>query len=215
MKTLAEILSSMHWGGAEGVTGYRAYAGEAKSKAGAAESSAQGQVKTALTAQSGNAAAQNSTLGQYEGDLTQSPMYKQLYGLKTQDTTSAYNNARMKRSARARVAGFGSNTPIGQADSATVDQAEASDLGRISGDTMNELMPYQMEAAKLRGGNISAYGNQATEGTKTWGSLEEARKKRTGDMWSKMAGLGLMGASLIPGVGPVAAKTMQSAGASL
>lgn len=162
-----------------------------------------------------NANAQNSTLGQYEGDLTQSPMYKRMYGQQVQDTTRAYNQARSARSARARMSGFGYTSPIAQTDAATVDQLEAGDLGRIGGDTMQRLMPFQMQAAGMRGQNIGTYTSEGTSAMGVQQRAEEFNRKQKSGMWSKLAGLGLMGASLIPGVGPAVSATMSAAGGGL
>jgi hypothetical protein len=75
------------------------------------EAAASSRMKLAGQNEASNASAQDSTLGQYEGDLQSSPMYKRMYNARLQDTTQAYNNARSSRSARARMSGFGYTSP--------------------------------------------------------------------------------------------------------
>jgi hypothetical protein len=91
-------------------------------------------------------------------------------------------------------------------------QLQANEEGHIGSDTMQTLMPYQMEAAKMRGQNINTYSDEGTDALKVQQSAEQARLARRNQMFSKMAGLGLMGASLIPGVGTATAAGLQAAG---
>lgn len=198
MRTLAEVLSAQQWGGSESTSPYSGYVCEAKDKppANGAESGAKGRMSTMDTNASTNANAQDSTLSQYEGPIQSSPMYKSMYNTQVQDTTQAYNNARAKRSTQARMAGFGTTSPIAGTDSATVDSLEAGDIGRTGTDVMTKLMPMQMEAAGMRGSNIATDTNAGTNSMNTWQTAENQRNTRRAAMWNNLAKLGVQGATL-------------------
>ena len=73
----------------------------------------------------------NATDAQYTGPVQDSPYYKSLVATGTDATSNAYQNAQANSISEAQQAGFGQNTPIGQAASREQVGKEAGALAEI------------------------------------------------------------------------------------
>ena len=131
------------------------------------------------------------TLGQFEGPVQNSPYYKSLLASSTDATSNAYQNAQAASADRAKTAGFGYASPIGQAASRETQGAEAAKLAELPAQTYAQAAPMSLEAAKTTGGLGEAAGAQGTQNLATAGGLNMDYQKRKEAFWNKIANVGI------------------------
>lgn len=138
--------------------------------------------------------AAQGTYSQFEGPVGQSPYYKSLVASSTDATSNAYENAKASSARRAREAGFGYGTPIGEAASRETEGAEAGALARIPAESYAATAPLALEAARGSADIGKTYGTEATE-TETGAvvPLEQEYLKRSDAFSKRLWDMGLSG----------------------
>ena len=142
------------------------------------------------------------TLGQFEGPVQESPFYKALLTQGTEATSRAYERAQGNVRARAHQAGFGYNQPVEQGAEAELGARGASELSSLPGRSMLQAAPLALEAAGQERGLAGVEEGLAGQSLGYAEKIAPEAYKPSG-LWSSLAKLGLMGASFIPGVGPI------------
>ena len=165
-----------------------------KPKRSGVEGTAQSQSLGQQQAGEKNIGTAQGTLSQFEGPITSSPYYKSLVATGTDATSDAFTNAKANTAARARQAGFGYSSPIGQAASRETEGQEASALAQVPTKAIEATAPLELEAAKETGalglGETQA-GNQLFSGGVV--PLEEEYMKRKNQFTNRLWDMGLSG----------------------
>ena len=119
------------------------------------------------------------TLGQYEGKTPlDTPVGKALLATSTDATSNAYQNAQAASADKAKAAGFGYNSPIGQSVSRETQGAEAGALAQLPAQVTSQVAPMQLEATQQTGQMGTAAGAQGTQNLSTAGELDNAYQQR-------------------------------------
>lgn len=130
------------------------------------------------------------TLSQFEGPVQQSPYYKSLLATSTDATSNAYENAKANSAAKAKAAGFGYDSPIGEAASRETTGQEAGALAELPAKTAAAAAPLSLAAA----GETASMGTElGKEGTQYFGDaagLEKQYQQMNQDFWDKLASAG-------------------------
>ena len=87
---------------------------------------------------------------------------------------------------RAKMAGFGYASPVGQGGQSELDAKEASAQAGLPSKTAAEVAPLALEAAKATGGMGTAYGNQGASYYKGASDLEAQKMKQD---WANAMGI--------------------------
>lgn len=145
--------------------------------------------QTSTADQKAQAADYNTAQGtdsQFEGPVTSSPYYKSLVATSTDATSNAYENAKANSAAKANAAGFGYDSPIGQAASRETQSAEDSALAEIPAKSAAAAAPLSLEASGQTANMGTQLGQEALgyEGQAT--SLEENYRNAQQDFWKTM-----------------------------
>lgn len=162
-----------------------------KPKRSGVEGTAQSQSLGQQQAGEANIGRAQDTLSQFEGPITSSPYYKSLVATGTDATSNAYENAKAATAARARQAGFGYETPIGEAASRETEGAEAGALARVPTQAIEATAPLELEAAKATGELGTSElesGNRLFAGGVV--PLEEEYMKRKQDFTNRLWNMG-------------------------
>src|SRR5215831_17224257 len=134
------------------------------------------------------------TLSGFEGPITESPYYKSLVATGTDATSRAYENAKAASAARAKAAGFGYGTPIGEATSRETEGAEARDLATVPTRAIEATAPLELEAAGQTGKlGLGEEGLGAEYFTKGVVPLEEQYMQRKKEFTDRLWDMGLAG----------------------
>lgn len=187
---------TVNWGGGGG-SGYAEYAGMLHSDPGPAESATQRASGLAEENTRKQQALMDSDLSSIEDgkSVQDTDMYKRTLGQATEDTSTAYDSVRAKRSAAARMAGFGYEQPATQGDQTSVDAMEAHDVGDLPRSVANDVEGMRQQAASMRGSMAATYQGANSQDLGTWNNAEQQRQARQAAMWSKIAGLGVTAAT--------------------
>lgn len=124
----------------------------------------------------------NATDANFAGATKDTPYYKSLLATSTDATSNAHENAKASSAQRAKQAGFGQESPIGQAASRETEGAEAGALAELPSKAYAATAPLQLQAAGQQLGEGEALGSEATQ-TFTGGVVplaEEYQKRKTG-----------------------------------
>lgn len=138
------------------------------------------------------------TLGQFEGPVKDSPYYKSLLATSTDATSNAYENAKASSAARAKQAGFGMDSPIGQSASRETTGQEAGALAELPARAYASTAPLALQAAGQTAGMGTELGREATQ-TETGAvvPLEEEYMKRSAKFSDRLWDMGLGGAQKV------------------
>lgn len=139
---------------------YRAHHKPKRSPLEAQNQSISAQDRATQTADYGAAQGTNA---QFEGPVQNSPYYKALVASGTDATSNAYKDAEANTAARAREAGFGYDTPIGQAASRETQGAEAAAEAQIPAQAMEKAAPLSLQASQDTAAMGTAAGQQGEE----------------------------------------------------
>jgi hypothetical protein len=136
----------------------------------------------------------NATDANFAGKTQDTPYYKSLLATSTDATSNAYENAKASSAARAKAAGFGYGSPIGDAASRETTGAEAGALAELPAKATAATAPLQLEAAGQQLSEGTALGQQATQ-TETGAvvPLEEEYMKRNTAFQNRLWDMGLSG----------------------
>ena len=132
----------------------------------------------------------NATDANFTGSTQDTPYYKSLVATGTDATSNAYQNAQANSIAQAKEAGFGQETPIGQAASREATGAEAGALAEIPAKAAAATAPLQLEASGQQLQEGTALGNEGVQYSEQATGLEEQYQKMNQDFWNKMLQMG-------------------------
>lgn len=138
----------------------------------------------------------NATDAQYSGPVQDSPYYKSLVATGTDATSNAYQNAQANSISQAKEAGFGQETPVGQAVSREQTGEEAGALAGIPAKAAAATAPLQLEAGGQQLSEGTALGSEALGYQEQATNLEEEYQKRQQDFWNSLLQAGEGGATM-------------------
>lgn len=160
-----------------------------------------------------------STLGQFEGPVDQSPFYKSLLKAGTEGTANAYASAKSNTAARAKTAGFGYAQPVAQGAQDQIGSEEAKAQSRVPGEALTAATAPALAAAGQEAGMGTALGSTGSQYFGDAASMEnayqEAAAQRSAAMWGALAQVGSAAVPLCVAEGtPVYVSHMESVPAS-
>lgn len=159
------------------------------------ESTNQSRAITDQATQQADFGAAQGTNAQFEGPVQNSPYYKALVATGTDATSNAYKNAEANTAARAQQAGFGYETPIGQAASRETVGQEAAAEAQVPAQAMEKAAPLSLQASEQTAQMGTAAGQQGL-GYENAASEEEMQyQKQRGGFINSLIGAA---ASAIP-----------------
>lgn len=126
------------------------------------------------------------TDSQFEGPVQDSPYYKSLVATGTDATSNAYQNAQAGSIAGAEQAGFGQNSPIGQAASREQTGQEATALAQVPTQAMNAAAPLSLQAAGQTANMGTQLGNEGVQYQQQGTSLEEQYDQMNQGFWNNL-----------------------------
>jgi len=139
----------------------------------------------------------NATDANFMGPTKDTPYYKSLLATSTDATSNAYENAKASSASRAKAAGFGYDSPIGQAASRETTGQEAGALAELPAKAYAATAPLQLQAAGQQLSEGTALGQEATA-TETGAvvPLEEEYQKRKSAFASNLAKVSPLGGAM-------------------
>lgn len=137
----------------------------------------------------------NATDANFAGKTQDTPYYKSLLASSTDATSNAYENAKAGSAARAKQAGFGQDSPIGQAASRETEGAEAGALAKLPAEATAATAPLQLEASGQQLQEGTALGQQGLGYEQNAGDLNKAYQQRKAAFTNQLIGSGMGAAS--------------------
>jgi hypothetical protein len=151
------------------------------------------------TGQQNQNTAQNS-LSQFEGPVTQTPMYQSLLTSGIEGTSNAYNNAQANQRQTANQAGYGYTQPAEQAAEGSLQAQEAGALASQPGKAYQEAAPLDLQAtqdtANLGSTQVGEGGTAANtaltanqQQSNIWGQNQQAQQNFFNSLTSALSPL--------------------------
>lgn len=137
----------------------------------------------------------NATDANFAGKTQDTPYYKSLLATSTDATSNAYENAKAGSAASAKQAGFGQDSPIGQAVSREQQGQEAGALAKLPAEATAATAPLQLQAAGQQLAEGTAAGQQGLGYQQDASNLNNAYQQRKAAFTNQLIGSGLGAAS--------------------
>lgn len=154
------------------------------------EAPAQQQQQADVAGQTKAYGSANATDANFSGPTQDTPYYKSLVASSTDATSDAYESAKANSAAKAQQAGFGYDSPIGQAASRETTNTEAAKLGQIPAQAAAVTAPLQLEAAGQQLQEGTALGQQSLGYENAAVNLEDEFQKRNSAFQNKLWDIG-------------------------
>lgn len=151
------------------------------------------------------------TLGQFEGPVQDSGMYKALLASGTEATSNAYQNVMSNTRARAKAAGFGEQQPVTQGAETQVAAQEAKDLAAQPNKAYLETVPTELAAAGQTAQMGTNLGNEAVGYSGQQTDLEKQYQQQS-QQWGQGLFNSLLGVGMDVATGGLALPFQAAAG---
>jgi len=127
------------------------------------------------------------TLNYYSGPPDQSPLYKSLSRIGTENTSRRYDDAMAATRMRANAAGFGYQQPVEQGAERELEAERAGALSRVPSEALLAATQPGLQAAQIRTGRGYAYSGAPYFGYGA--NLYNQQQQRNANLWNKLFGL--------------------------
>lgn len=134
-----------------------------------------------------------STLGQFEGPVQQSPFYKSLLTTGIESTSQAYDNAAANQRQKANAAGFGYTQPVAQGADNQLRAKEATDLAAVPREAAVATAPLSLEASRQTGSMGMNAGSQGLSALDLAANQQNRRRGWLQNLQAVGQGGGLLG----------------------
>jgi hypothetical protein len=148
----------------------------------------------------GLVAKNEATLGQFDGPAEKSPYYRSRLNSGIRATSRAFEDVRREGRLAGRARGFGYESPVAQGNELGIAADEASALGELPNQALEDTTNRQMQSADLRAGEAGMYSGSAGGNFSTAANAENQRLARRSAMWRSIISAGTgVATSFIPG----------------